>query len=117
MVLTRQRCLIHPEREAAARCGRCERFFCRECVTEHGGQMTCAACLREVAAASHRRPRKPRFWLGPLVVAWGSVRVLASVLAAWFFFHLLGHWLINLPDEFHAGNLWQNLSGQNGNGS
>ena len=117
MVLTRQRCLIHTEREAAARCGRCERFFCRECVTEHGGQMTCAACLREIATATRRRTLKPRFWLGPLVATWRTLQLTASVLAAWFFFHLLGHWLINLPDEFHAGNLWENLSGQGDNGN
>ena len=111
MVLTRQRCLIHTEREAAARCGRCERFFCRECVTEHDGRMTCAACLRAITAAAHRGRLKPRFWLGPLVASWRGVQLLSSVLAAWFFFHLLGHWLGSLSDEFHAGTLWENVTG------
>ena len=78
--------------------------------------MTCAACLREIAAASPRLARKFRFWLGLLAVGWRSTKLLASVLAAWFFFHLLGHWLISLPDEFHAGNLWENLSGQGDGG-
>ena len=111
MVLTRQRCLIHVEREAAARCGRCGRFFCRECVTEHDGQMTCAACLREVAAQGRRGARKPRFWLGPLVVTWRGVQLTASILVAWLFFHLLGHKLGTSPDEFHAGTLWEKVTG------
>ena len=114
MVLVRQRCLIHADREAAARCGRCGRFFCRECVTEHDGAMTCAACLRELAAAAARSgPPKPRFWRG----AWatGTARtgkLLASALLAWLFFHLLGHSLLNAPDEFHAGTLWEKVTGQ-----
>ena len=110
MVLTRQRCLIHVEREAAARCGRCERFFCRECVTEHGGRMICAACLREIAATSRGGALKPRFWLGPLRVSWRALQFASSILVAWFFFQLLGHWLGNLPDDFHAGTLWEHLT-------
>ena len=111
MVLVRQRCLIHVEREAAARCGRCGRFFCRECVTEHDGAMTCAACLRELAATRHKA-LKPRFWRGAWVVgATRAVKVVLGVGAAWLFFHLIGHSLRAAPDEFHADALWGKVTG------
>lgn len=111
MTLVRQRCLIHVEREAAARCGRCARFFCRECVTEHDGAMTCAACLRELAVARHG-PLKPRFWRGAWLVGMVRAAKLAlSLGAAWLFFHLLGHSLLNASDEFHAGTLWEKVTG------
>ena len=37
------RCLLHPVREAVARCKGCEEYFCRECVGEHDGEMLCAS--------------------------------------------------------------------------
>lgn len=43
--LSAERCLLHPRREAAARCARCRHYFCRECATEHQGQILCGACL------------------------------------------------------------------------
>ena len=44
--LTAERCLLHPRREAAARCAKCRQFFCRECATEHQGLIFCGACLK-----------------------------------------------------------------------
>lgn len=106
--LTRQRCAIHLEREAAARCPSCGQFFCRECVTEHGGRLLCAACLRALFAAAQRPARARRAWK-KLLLATGRAAVLAlSLFASWFFFHLLGRKLVSLPDEFHIDNLWGN---------
>lgn len=47
--LTAERCLLHPRREAAARCAKCRQFFCRECATEHQGVILCGACLTRAA--------------------------------------------------------------------
>lgn len=41
------RCVLHTQREAAARCPECKRFFCRECITEHDGRVLCSGCLAE----------------------------------------------------------------------
>ncbi len=112
--LTRQRCTIHLEREAAARCPSCERFYCRECVTEHGGRLLCAACLRGVLTRA-QRPARPRgSWKKPLLAA-ARVGVLSlGLFASWFFFHLLGRKLVSLPDEFHVDTLWRAAGGLDG---
>ena len=116
--LTRQRCWNHAEREAAARCPSCARFYCRECVTEHAGRMVCAACLRaELAAGQGRlRPgdgRARRALLATAAGAWRAARVGAGVLTAWFFFHLVAQWLVSLPEKFHEGTFWkQSLFGE-----
>ena len=104
--LTRQRCVIHLDREAAARCPSCGRFYCRECVTEHEGRLLC-----ERFAARSQPTRARGAWKKPLLAAGRVVSLTASVLLAWFFFHLLGRELVSLPDEFHAANLWKPLGG------
>src|SRR5512146_1957708 len=95
--LARKRCFNHANREAAARCPHCRRCFCRECITEHDGRLTCAACLRKLAGERRR---------GGAV---GVLRVLAAaigVMAAWFFFYYVGRALLQLPSTFHEGSLW-----------
>lgn len=42
-----RRCVLHAQREAAARCPGCKRFYCRECITEHDGKVLCSGCLTE----------------------------------------------------------------------
>lgn len=107
--LTRQRCWNHAEREAAARCPSCTRFYCRECVTEHAGRMVCAACLRTQLAAGERRlrPGGGRAWRAAARGAWRAAQVGAGVVTAWFFFHLVAQWLVSLPENFHEGTLWK----------
>lgn len=98
--LTLQRCLNHATREAVARCPECRQFFCRECITEHDDRVICAACLKKLA----RTPLLKRPALANLV------RVLHCALGlflAWFFFHLLGEFLLELPSDFHEGTLWE----------
>lgn len=89
--LHRTRCVLHPDREAAGRCTSCQRFYCRECVTAHGGRLQCARCLETTASGgdSGRRRR------------WGAVRVAArlacGVFAAWLFFLVVGELLVAIP--------------------
>ena len=104
--LTRQRCTIHLEREAAARCPSCARFFCRECVTEHAGRLLCAACLRELFAAAQRPGRARRSWKKTLGNTARAAVLASSLFVSWFFFHLLGRKLASLPDEFHVDQIW-----------
>lgn len=94
-----KRCLNHRDREAVARCPVCRDFFCRECVTEHEGRVICAKCLAAFAAQQGaERPR--RSFVRPLLA-------LASFAGVWLFFFLLGRALLELPDSFHDGTLWQ----------
>ncbi len=78
--------------------------------------MTCAACLREMAAAAHRGALTPRFWLRPTTVLLRMGGLTLGVLTACVFFHLLGRVLLSTPDEFHADTLWEAVSGGGGGG-
>jgi len=94
--LVQQRCFYHEHRPASARCPRCGRFFCRECVTEHGGRVICAACLRKPAAeTASRSPWPARVGLG--------VATFGGLLLAWLAFYALGQYLLTLPSTFHGG--------------
>jgi hypothetical protein len=106
--LTRQRCWVHLEREAAARCPVCTHFYCRECVTEHEGRVICAPCLRTLLAAS--AARRTRIGAGSRRVLATGVRGLQLVFGiglAWCFFFLLGEWLLTTTSKFHEGELWK----------
>lgn len=96
--LARKRCFHHAAREAAARCPRCQRFFCRECVTEHDGLVICASCLRLATAV-----RAGRDWLAPVGRALAAALGLAMAAGT---FYLLGRLLLMLPAEFHEGRMW-----------
>ena len=93
--LHQQRCFHHAAREAVARCPSCTRFFCRECIVEHGGRVLCAACLAGQAAS---RPAAGR-WTG---LAWSLVAA-AGFLFSWMAFYYLGALLIRVPAEFLGG--------------
>jgi hypothetical protein len=91
--LVHQRCLNHAEREAAARCPNCRRYYCRECVTEHDGRVTCAECLAKVVApAISERVR----WVG-----WAALSIL-GMFVAWLVFYYLGAFLSRMPASFHG---------------
>jgi hypothetical protein len=77
-MITKTRCFHHEDRQAAARCFGCGNFFCRECVTEHEGRLSCAACLRRQTAG---------------IAASGSWRQ-RTVLAAMLVGGLTGSWLL-----------------------
>ena len=95
-----QRCFNHGLREAAARCPECERFFCRECVTEHAGRVICASCLKAIAAREGQRGGKRRG-----LVATGHC--LGALLLLWLVFYALGRMLVAMPAAFHEGRMWQ----------
>jgi hypothetical protein len=99
-LLLNQRCLLHAEREAVARCPECTRFYCRECVSEHEGRVLCARCLaKQTAPETQRRSR-----FGGLLRATGA---MFGVLVAWWFFDLIGRGLMLLPASVHEGTVWE----------
>lgn len=101
--LADQRCFNHGEREAVARCSGCRRFFCRECVTEHDDRVLCTQCLAAITRQARRGARN----LG-LLLRVG--RCLAGLLAAWFFFYMIGEWLVAIPAAFHEMTIWKAFS-------
>lgn len=99
--IARARCANHEAREAAARCPRCRRCFCRECVTEHDGQLVCAACLAALAKAAP--PGRRRLFAGLGIAS----RFALGLLLAWLFFQLCGRALLAIPASFHEGTAWE----------
>lgn len=97
------RCAVHPAREAAARCVGCAAYFCRECVTEHGGRLLCAPCLR--AAARPKAAARRGGSAGRLLGA------AAGAALAWLFFWTLGRSLLLIPSSFHDGTIWTTAPG------
>ncbi|HTL17390.1 MAG TPA: rhomboid family protein [Patescibacteria group bacterium] len=98
--LAHQRCFNHAEREAVALCPECRLFFCRECITEHDDRVICARCLQNLTAAAKQK-----------APGWAKARALTEcglgLLAAWFFFYLIGEILLAMPTSFHEGTFWQ----------
>jgi len=97
--LAHQRCFNHAVREAVARCPECKQFYCRECITEHDDRVLCAACLKKIT----RQPVAPRTRLKQL---FRLAQMAVSLLLAWYFFFLVGDWLLKIPSSFHEGTLW-----------
>ena len=94
--LAHRRCDNHANREAAARCPQCRRFFCRECVTEHAGRVICADCLSTMASRSDSR----RWSLAGLA---SCLAALVGTLVAWMAYYYIGRILLEIPHEFHEG--------------
>jgi len=99
--LSRKRCFNHSDREAVALCLNCQRFFCRECVTEHHDRVLCAACL---SAPAMEKTRKNR-----LSVFFKACLFLSLFILLWLFFYSTGQLLLKLPHAFHEGTLWKDL--------
>lgn len=107
VALSRQRCAFHLNREAAARCPSCGRFFCRECVTEHEGRFLCASCLRARTAIAATDPRAGRWRRALLVGGRRAAAFAVSFAFLWWVFQLFGQMLARLPASFHEGTLWK----------
>jgi hypothetical protein len=71
MLAAAQRCAVHDQRQAFARCMSCTKTLCQECATQWDGIWHCASCL-----AAKRGPRKER---SP-VFAWIAVVLLSLLL-------------------------------------
>lgn len=98
--LTQQRCLHHGTREAVARCLECRQFFCRECIAEHDDRVVCASCLKKLARATEKKPRRP--W--PL---WPAAQLASGFFFTWLLFYIVGRLLLSMPDDFHDATLWK----------
>jgi len=99
-----QRCFVHGNREAAARCPVCGRYYCRECVTEHESRVLCAACIEKLLADSKKT--QPR-----LSAAKPLLQFLAALLVLWMSFYLLGYAQSRIPASTHELTLWRSYMG------
>ncbi|MBG85306.1 MAG: rhomboid family protein [Verrucomicrobiales bacterium] len=98
--LVAQRCHVHLNREAAARCPECRQFYCRECVTEHDDVVICTACLKSQTEISEEKKLQIR----------GLFRFVSGVMGfvfCWVIFIWVGQMLLAAPSEFHDADLWQ----------
>jgi hypothetical protein len=98
--IAHQRCFNHELREAVARCPECNRFYCRECITEHEDRVLCASCLGKLTKSSSISALRFR----------GVIRILqflSAVVILWLFFYYLGQILLSVPTSFHEGTVWQ----------
>ena len=99
--LSNQRCYHHQRREAVVRCLDCQRYFCRECVTEHHDRMLCTQCLERL---SDHREKRSRLWVrGLLLVTQGTF----GFLLLWYAFYVVGLMLLSIPHSFHEGTVWE----------
>lgn len=100
--LSRTLCRIHPERPAAARCPACGVFYCAECITEHDGRLTCAACLaaerRSLAGAGQKDRR---------IVLFPAIQMLVAFVVVWLLWHGIAQILLSIPAAFHDGTVWE----------
>jgi hypothetical protein len=94
MELTLQKCSIHADREAVARCPTCANYFCRECVTEHEGKFLCSSCLQRRFSPLETTHRAAGWFLT-------GISMIIGVTVAWFFFYLIGRLLILIPPNLH----------------
>jgi hypothetical protein len=83
MSLSRARCANHTDRLASGICPSCSRPYCRECLTEHDGRLTCAACLKRGTLSV----RAGGAWKAKVAA---PAMLIASLLASWFFFYAVG---------------------------
>ncbi|MFN7973159.1 MAG: rhomboid family protein [Acidobacteriota bacterium] len=93
------RCHLHGEREAAARCPECRRFYCRECVVEHHGRVLCAACVAKLSGSASKTRRVA------LARARRLVALALGFAIAWSSFYALGRALSLIPSKSHE-RLW-----------
>ena len=88
-ILIHQRCWNHEMREAVCRCPRCQRHFCRECVTEHASRLLCAACLQAIGRPAPARSHRRHALLAPIAA-------LSGLLVSWLIFYVAGEILLEL---------------------
>src|SRR4051794_20651456 len=88
-MISSARCLNHAGRGAAARCLACGKSFCRECVTEHEGRLTCAVCLRKRGTEKQRSGA----WRKNAAI---PTMAFAALLGSWLLCYATGWWLEDL---------------------
>lgn len=100
-VLAKTHCSIHVERAATARCPSCGSYFCSECITEHEGRLTCAACLHERRETDRTKKKVRRFYFMPFV------QFAVAVAVTWVVFYLIAQFIHDMPVDFHDGTMWE----------
>ena len=88
--LSSLRCFNHGTREAAARCPTCERFYCRECISEYDGAAICAGCLATKAAPKETKS-------SDFSIAFDLSRVVGGLLLCWLMLYITGLLLQAVP--------------------
>ena len=68
---TLQRCAVHEQRPAFARCMACSTALCQACATDWDGIWHCAACLAAKRSGGKKRSN---------IFGWVSVGVLSALL-------------------------------------
>jgi len=96
-----KRCLVHLDREAAARCPECEQFFCRECVTEHDDLVICTSCLRRERKDAPEKSGFSLRWMFRLFLGG------AGFIFCWIIFIWIGRALLSVPTEVHEAKAWK----------
>ena len=96
MNLAARRCLVHPDREAAARCPSCRQYYCRECVVEHDTRFLCAPCLQRAIEAAGIPRSAGLDWLCPL-------RLLLGFAAAYVSLYVIERILLLIPVNVYNG--------------
>lgn len=99
--LVQKRCYRHHQREAVAHCLDCARFFCRECVTEHGDRVLCSDCLEKQAESNQTGRAKTAVFIR-------MVQFFCGALVIWLIFYIVGDLLLSIPSTFHEGTVWKN---------
>jgi len=92
-----KRCSNHPSREAVARCPICQKFYCRECITEHDGKMLCKYCL-ESKIESQKNDKKSSLFLKQVIIV---ILFISSFALSWFLFAMLGKIIMLFPQKYH----------------
>lgn len=101
MKLSRQQCVLHPDRGAVARCPVCKRYYCHECITEHDGQVLCCHCLlQQVQDADNISSFMDRHAASFQLVA-KPLLALGGLLLLWLIFAVIGTMLMRFPNNFY----------------
>ncbi len=100
--LTRKRCVNHSHREAAAKCPECNKFYCRECVTEHENKVLCATCLASDFSENKDKSINLKFLKHILIF-------LFSFLLLWLLYYYFGQLLLTISPDVHEGYFWEKL--------
>jgi hypothetical protein len=88
--LSSLRCFNHGTREAVARCPECERFYCRECISDYDGIAICASCLGAKATPEEKVPRN-------FDVLFDVSRIVIGLMFCWLLLYVTGTLLQMFP--------------------
>lgn len=92
--LAQLRCVNHGDREAAARCPGCQRYYCRECVSPFDHRLLCAQCIREAAREETPEPKRRLYFPA------APFQLVAGLVLLWIIFYAAGSALLSIPTSF-----------------